>query len=197
MASSSIEVLLEGPKGVAKAFVVAYLHGKGFKDSVVDLEAEDFDCETLLERLGEFLRPGHNIGHLLVASTAASATRDAVGEANAEGIETRILEERPIAEARFEYDVLVYFPVLAQRIRDLFVDLPPGVVVEPEEAFEERRIEEEATGGMYAPVHRFEFHGSGVVRGEPFGVVRVWRRCLEEPAIVVRNARVIPAGRSR
>lgn len=197
MASPSIEVLLEGPKAVAKAFVVAYLDGKGLRESVVDLEQEDFDCETLLERLGEFLRPGHNIGHLLVASTAASAARDAVGEANAREIETRIVEERPIAEARFEYDVLVYFPVLAQRIRDLFVDLPPGVVIEPEESFEERRNEDADTGGMYAPVHRFEFRGSGVVRGEPFGVVRVWRRCLEEPAIVVRNARVVPAGKSR
>jgi hypothetical protein len=196
MTSSSIEVLFEGPKEIAKAFVIAFLRGRGTTDPVVDLEHEGFDCESVMERIGEFLRPGHNVSHLLVSAADLPAVRDAVGEANTQEIETRILRERSLAEARFEYEVRVFAPDLAARIRAVFAALPPGVVLEPDEEFEERRSEDEDAGGMYARVHRFEFHGSGTVRGEPFGVVRFRRTCLEEPAIVAREARVIRRGTS-
>jgi hypothetical protein len=191
MASSSIEVLMEGPKEIAKAFVIAFLRGRGTTDPVVDLEREGFDCESVKERIGEILRPGHNVSHLLVSAADLPALREAVAEANAQEIETRILRERNLAEARFEYEVRVFAPDLAARIRAVFAALPAGVVLEPEEEFEERRSEDEDAGGMYARVHRFELHGRGTVRGEPFGIVQFRRTCLEVPAIVVREARVI------
>lgn len=196
MASPSIEVLLEGPKEIARAFVIAFLRGRGTTEAVVDLEHEGFDCESVMERLGEFLRPGHNVSHLLVSADDLPTVREAVGEANAQEIETRILRERNLAEARFEYEVHVFAPDLAARIRAIFAALPPGVVLESEHDFEERRREDEDADGMYARVHRFEFRGNGVARGEPFGVVQFWRNCREEPAIVAREARVIRRGRT-
>jgi hypothetical protein len=48
---------------------------------------------------------------------------------------------------------------------------------------------------MYAPVHSYRFRGEGVVAGDPFGVVTFWRRCLDEGAIEVRGARVVPVGK--
>lgn len=191
-----IEVLIEGPKEVAKAFVIAFLRGRGTAGPVVDLEHEGFDCESLTERLGDLLRPGHNVSHLLVSAADLPSVRDAVGEASAQEIDAKVVEERNIAEARFEYEVHVFAPDLAARIRPIFAALPPGVVLEPVQEFEERRDDEVRAAGMYAPVHRFELRGSGVARGEPLGVVLFWRRCLEEPAIAAREARVIRTGTS-
>lgn len=191
-----IEVLLEGPKEVAKTFVIAFLHGRGTTGPVVDLEHEGFDCESVTERLGDLLRPGHNVSHLLVPAADLPSVREAVGEANAQGIDTKILRERSLAEARFEYEVHVFATDLAARIRAIFAAPPPGVVLEPVREFEERRDDEAQPAGIYAPVHRFELRGSGIARGEPFGVVLLWRRCREEPAIAAREARVIRKGTS-
>lgn len=192
-----VEVLLEGPKGVAKAFVIAFLRGRGGEGMVVDLEQEDFECETFRERLGDLLRPEHAVSHLLVAAEDAPAVRDAVREAGKAAIPCRILKERKIAEARFTYDVQVYFPVLANRIRELFRDLPTGVRVVPERKFEEQIDDREGGVGMYAPIHRYHFRGNGLVHGAPFGVVVFWRRCLDEPAVEVRGARVVESGKAR
>lgn len=192
-----VEVLLEGPKSVAKAFVIAFLRGRGGEGMVVDLEQEDFDCETFRERLEDFLRPDHNVSHLLVAAEDAPAVRDAVREAGKAGIPCRILEVRKIVEARFTYDVQVYFPVLANRIRELFRNLPAGVRVAPERDFEEQIDDREGGVGMYAPIHRYHFRGNGLIHGAPFGVVLFWRSCLDEPAIEVRSARVVEIGRTR
>lgn len=193
MKQACVEVLLEGPRDTAKAFVVAFVRGRGGRHDIVDLEQEDFDCETLRERLGDLLRPDHTVSHLLVAAEDLVSVRDAVRDAEAHEIPAKIVAERPIAEARFTYDVEVFFPVLAQRIRDLFTDLPPGVHVHPEHEFEEERVELDGGKGMYAPVHPYRFRGDGIVCGAPFPVVSFWRRCLEEPAIEVRGARVVAA----
>lgn len=186
-----IEVVLEGPRDIARAFVWGFIRGRGGKHPVVDLEHEDFNCETLRERLADILRPGHSISHLLVAAENSRDVREAVADLEAQGVSAKVLEERKIREARFEYSVQVYAPELAERVRDLFDSPPTGVQVTPEKEFEEKLDEKEVGTGLYAPVHAYQFLGRGTVHGEPFEIVKFWRSCVREEAIEARGARVI------
>lgn len=189
MTATHREFLVEGPRAYAPGYVRGYLKGRGHDVSVVDLEHEGFDCEPLRERLSELLHRDRDVSHLVVSEETAEALREAVRETSRSTTPLAIVSELPVSRAKFEFAVEVFSPQVASRVRALFDPLPPGVAIESEKPFAETHFEPESGTGVYAPVHSYEFRGSGTVSGPFEGVLDLWRRCREEKAVRLEPAR--------
>ena len=176
-----LEVVIEGPRGLAHGFVLGYLAGRGQGGGVLDAEAEGFECASFRERLGELLHPGHEVAHLLVPETLLPEVRRGLEQAKQDGRPLTLRLTRPV-EARLAFSFAIASRAHAARVRDM-VAPRGGLRLSPLTVFKESQAPEAAGTELYAPAHAYEMRGRGAIEGSPREVLDLFRRCRDEELI--------------
>ena len=184
------EIVVESQRSGVFGFVEGFMVGRG-SAAPINAEEEAFDVSGWRERLTEALS-GVERTHVLVPGEAAGLFRDAVARAAEVGFDVKVLADRVVRSAEFDFRLHVFSREHARKIRDMLASLPSGAAL-TEDTHLHETVDPDAKGyEAYAPVHEFEFTGRGKVRGSIPSVHRVHRTCLDEPLIHTERIRLVP-----
>lgn len=99
----------------------------------------------------------------------------------------------PIASASFAFSFKIFSRDEARQVGQIFENLPEGVTLSADYAPRERSDASAAGAEMYAPVHDYEFSGSGTVSGDLRGVLQVSERAHQHERIQRKPVQLQPA----
>ncbi len=188
------ELVLQGPEGWILGFAEGYLHGRGVR--VLDAAREGFHCVPLRERIADWIAGGEEIVHLVVREEDLSAVNEAL-QAAQQHARLRLREEHAVRGARFHFQFTVYSKSHAARIRKLFQELPEGVMLSADTAFEEQ-VDPTARGmKAYAPAHPYELRATGNVEGDVWGVLELHRKLRDEELVQLGRLELVRDGPAR
>jgi hypothetical protein len=101
-----------------------------------------------------------------------------------------VIAAHEVIDFSFRFTVDCYSRLHAQNIMDILGDQPKGLIIEGFKPYIE--LDPTASGvELYAPVHDFEFHGKGLVRGDVSRVIILYRNCEKEPLIKLEKMRIV------
>ncbi len=191
MAGGYVEMVVEGPKGWDLGFLRGFLRARGAAGTVLDAEAEGFDCSGFRERLEELLHPGRERLHLIAPLDLQAPLEEAV-EASREGEHPlRLVARRPVRGAAFSFSLRLFSREVGERVKTLLFHPPEGVRVEWAAPLEER-IDPKARGAeLYAPVHDYELRGEGSCSGPLDGVLDLHRALRREEPVHLRSLELL------
>jgi len=95
----------------------------------------------------------------------------------------QLKERTPIAWASFAFSFRIYAREEATQVRQIFENLPDGVTLSDDYDPQETSDSSASGSELYAPVHAYEFRGSGTVRGLLRGVLQVSERVHQHERI--------------
>lgn len=193
MADRYHHLLIEGPRGWTLGFIHGYLRGTGAEAMLLDAEAEGFACQPLRERWREILDPGREIIHLLARDDVLALVRQALADRMAEERGVKLREGLLIAGAQFDFSVQTFSREHAERIRELFAHLPPGVELTKDTSFKEILDPEAAGAHSMMPAHDYELRGEGSAAGPLDGVLTLHRACRNTELIKERSIQFLYA----
>jgi len=158
------QIVIEGPRAAAMAFVAGFLaaRGRGSEDVVWEHEA-GIMLESFAHRIAEMFSAERH--HALFAPDALA--RDIAGAIEHWGTaaELRVEERLAVTRVGFSFDAEVFSEELAVELRALLADTPPGTSIEELRSGQE--VLPEAGGvELYSPQHEFTYRVSGRVRGD-------------------------------
>jgi hypothetical protein len=190
--SDYYEIVLDGDAKVLRGFVAGYLSASGLAPEV--FVARDFHVEhdSLAHQLAEWIGLVADRTHFIVPEAIQAKIEQGTG-----GIGTRlgitVVEQRRIAEVRFEFSWKTHSREVAADLRACFEAAPTGVILEDYEPTEEVHEDESGMTGGYAPAQPYEAKAAGVAHGAP-GAVITWAAELRQQEFVeVKNIKLIYA----
>jgi len=191
MGTRYVEFVIEGPRNWGLGFIRGYLRGKGHGGRILNAEQEDFDCERVREVIRELLNRSKETLHILVPEDLSDVVRSAVPEAAEVGREMKILREQNIKGARFSFSFNIYSKDHAERVMEVFRNLPEGVSLTEGSDF--KTLEDPGAEGveLYAPTHHYEQTGRGAVAGDVDGVLKIYRYARSEDLVHQDEAELI------
>ena len=163
------EVVVEGSLDLVRGFVVGFLEGKGLQGEAIFGEDHHVENEG---RFGQLLRligvKGDRV-HLIVGVGFHKLLEEALERRKGE-LALKIISEKKIKQASFEFHYRAYTRELGDELMGLFGDLPGGLQVKDYKPRE--TVLPEAKGvEAYAPLHEYEVKASGTISGPVRDVV--------------------------
>ncbi|MGC8762155.1 MAG: hypothetical protein ACP5VN_00745 [Acidobacteriota bacterium] len=193
MAEGFVEVVVEGPRGWDLGFIQGFFRARGAKGAVLDAEYEGFDCSGFREKLAELLHPGRERLHLIVPESLEALLAEAVAASGEGPHPLSIVARRPIGGAAFSFSFRIFSREVGERVKDLLLHPPEGVLVEWSGPLEER-IDPRARGTeLYAPSHDYELRGEGACTGSLEAVLALHQRLKREEPVHLRRLELLEA----
>jgi len=191
MAGRFVEVVVEGPKGWDLGFIQGFLKARGAENSILDAEAEGFDCSGFRERLEELLHPGRERLHLIVPQALETLLGEAV-EASREGPHPlHLVARRTVRGAAFSFSFRIFSREVGERVKALLLNPPEEVHLKWTGPLEER-IDPRARGAeLYAPAHDYRLRGEGTCTGSLDGVLALHRALRREEPVHLRSLELL------
>jgi hypothetical protein len=173
------ELVVAGSFALVKGFLLGFRCGSGREFSYFFHHKSGIRRDTLTELVKDVLELDNYV-HLCLEEDVVESFKEAVAKAGpVVGIEVR--KERRIKEARFDFSFRINNRRAADKIKETLNNLPQGVKIEGYEPQElTHKNEEKATAG-YAPIHAYDFKGSGVVRGDFGGIMELFLKIKRMP----------------
>jgi hypothetical protein len=180
-----IQLVIEGEPKAALGFLRGVFVGAGIADWPLPNAEHGIENESLGEALAEWVGAREHTTRVVIAAPSWETVRDAFADPRARS--GRVLSARPIEEAAFDYAFAAYSEPYGDVVRGIF-EAPPAPVRSDRVDWVETRREDAGATELYAPVHEYEFHGRGTVRGPLRDVLALHdraRRCepVDERAI--------------
>jgi len=175
------ELVISGPFGLVKGFLLGYRAGSGGDFRYFFHRKSGIRRDTLAELVKEVLEV-ENYVHVCLEESAVDGFRRAVNACR-ESLGLDVSEEKPIRGARFGFSFSLNNRELADQVKKAFAALPEGVHLEgyaPEEKDSEYLAHHGGTVG-YAPLHDYTFQGQGVAVGDFDGVMDLFLRARRMP----------------
>ncbi len=182
MSERWVELVVTGAHGEALPFVHGWLAARGAVGPVFDAEDEGVDIASLRERVAEMIGK-RETSHLLTGGASAPLVREALASDEARRLGLALTGERPLAGAAFEFHIRTQSQGQFQRLRQLLTRPPAGARLADGAQFTEKRHDEGAEQGVYAPVTPYEGRGRGRIEGEIPAVLQLWRACQVEELV--------------
>ena len=168
MGKSFTELVIAGSFDLVKGFLIGFRCGTGEEFSYFFHNRSGIRRDTLGEALKDILAIEYHV-HLCMEDTVLERFKKAVA-ATSPQIGLKIVAEKPIWSARFDFSFSINNRETADNVKKLFAGIPKTVALENYQPGEEDFAEHEKAVGGYAPLHRYTFKGSGSAHGE-FGSV--------------------------
>ena len=187
--SSWHELVVQGPEGSFRAFVVGFLAGRGERDGGIFGSDVDLEPESLGERLKGLFRVGsHHV--FLAPERIALALENALVERGPE-VKLRFERRRVVEAMAFTFRAEVFSRELAKEIRSALLDsLPSSVRVESLSESEE--IDPKAHGPEpFAPLHEYVYRVSGRILGPIEDALPVWRRSHDRDFVEISSLAIV------
>jgi hypothetical protein len=158
------EIIIEGPKAAATAFVAGFLAGRGKATEEVVWEHEvGMTVDSMVGRIAAVFSAERHHG-LYAPAALAGEIANAIEESGI-AAELALERRRELERVTFEFEAEVFSEELAAELRGLLEDLPEGTAIEDLQTGQE--VHPEAGGvELYSPQHDFTFRISGRVRGD-------------------------------
>jgi hypothetical protein len=158
------EIIIEGPRAAATAFVTGYLAaGNHAVDSVVWEHEAGLTVGSFVNRIATMLSAERHHG-VFAPARLASAIASAIDE-RGNLAELRLERLLTVVGVRFAFRAEAFAEDLAAELRDVIADLPAGTVLESIAGEEETDTSAEGVE-LYSPRHDFRFRIAGRVRSD-------------------------------
>lgn len=175
------EMLIKGDYDKVYAYVNGYLLGKGMKSGYLFSREHAFE----IQHLRELIKYHGEVVHLLCTSSVRTAVVRAINNAP-EQLRFEIKKTQPVSRAYFEFKFEVFNRKIAAQLKRMMKTMPKGVTVCDYAPHEE--VSPEGAGvEAYAPMHDYVFRGSGVVEGDPVGVLKTHEKFADHDHIQVSH----------
>ncbi|MCE5269703.1 hypothetical protein LLH00_00280 [bacterium] len=175
------ELVISGPFGLVKGFLLGYRAGCGGSFGYFFHRKSGIRRDTLAELVKEALEV-ENYVHVCLEESAVegfgralAACRDCLG--------LEVSQVRDITGAHFGFSFNLNNRELADQVKKVFSAVPEGVSLEgyaPEEKDSQYMAHHGGTVG-YAPLHDYTFTGQGVAAGDFSGVMDLFLRARRMP----------------
>lgn len=175
------ELVISGPFGLVKGFLLGYRAGSGGDFRYFFHRKSGIRRDTLAELVKEVLEV-ENYVHVCLEESAVKGFQGAV-EVYRESLGLEVSQVRAIKGASFGFSFNLNNRGLAEQVKKALDALPDGVHLKdyaPEEKGSSKDKTDEATGG-YAPLHEYTFRGQGVAEGDFDGVMDLFLRARRMP----------------
>lgn len=178
MAVKYYDFFVKGNTEAVVTFIDGFMRGKGVKSGYIF--TKDLPFRTHI--IKEFIKFHGDIVHLICRGSLRSAIRSAIRQGG-DMHEFELVESRSLERAFFEFKFTTANRKSAGTIKRLLGSVSGGARVvdcEPEETVNPGA---KGTEG-YAPLHEYQFSGSGVVEGGVEAVLKFWHKFSSNDFVV-------------
>ena len=168
------EIVMEGPFDLIKGFIIGFFEGRRIAGAIIFEREHHVKREERLEYLLRAIHVEEDRVHMIMGKRTFRILDQALNNRRHE-IPMKIVSEREIIKAHFNFTYAAYAKRFGNELKALFNDLPAGIRLEgyqPEEI--ERQLKESTVG--YAPLHKYEIRAKGRVSGPAHEVIDFYDR---------------------
>ena len=185
MVKKYVEIVMKGSFDLIKGFVYGFMEGRGISGDAIFEREHHVRTEPALVSLLRTVHVKEDQVHMIIGEGFYQVLKEAI-DGKSHQTDLTIISEKEIKGAQFEISFDVYSKEIADEIKNYFSDLPQNVSLEgydPEEIVREK----EGTSMGYAPLHSYELHGSGILRGPAKSVIDLYDTLDQNELIKLSN----------
>ncbi|MBW2599700.1 MAG: hypothetical protein JRC60_06415 [Deltaproteobacteria bacterium] len=174
MNSEYCEVVVEGSLDLIRGVVVGFLEGRGIQGEAIFSEDHHVENEGRLGQMMRLIGVKGNHFHLIIGVGFFKLLEEALERRKAE-LALKIISEKKIKQASFEFRYRAYTRELGDELMALFGDLPEGLQVRDYKP-RETLLPEGKGVEAYAPLHEYEIKATGTMYGPVREVIDFYGR---------------------
>jgi hypothetical protein len=180
-----MEVIVEGPFELAKGFCHGFLAARGIlsKGRCYFCREHRIHSESFAQQLLQWTGVKENLTHVLVEEALLREITEALERAGGE-LDLAVKSVQGVLGASFSFSFKVFVEEQGRAIKSIFEELPQGLVMdEGYDSVEQKWTERTPDLEAYAPVHDYEYRGSGTVRGDLEAILDLYERAMGESMV--------------
>lgn len=159
MAEDYYELIIAGDKKATRAYLEGFLRGKNIRSGVIFCKDYHISSQHRTKR-PDFL---HDHIHLVCLAGIRATIQSAIKRAPEE-LSLALESDRALKSIAFDFKFETFSKEIGSKLKKLFRTPPKGVVIENFDESEEIRPDAKGVE-IYAPLHDYEYKGSGKVTG--------------------------------
>ena len=168
------EIVIEGSFDLIKGFIIGFFEGRKISGAIIFEREHHVKREGEIEHLLRVIRMEEDRVHMIMVKRTFRILDQALNKRKYE-IPLRVVSEKEIVRAHFNFTYAAYAKRFGNELKELFSNLPEGVLLEGYEPTEIERETKDSTAG-YAPLHKYEIKAKGRVTGPAKGVIDFYDR---------------------